>query len=362
MLMLLVLALGLADTPSIQVHPARERGRVEVIATLAGRLLEEVPEGALRQAQGERWLRFCLLDRDSGAEGPAILGTYRREQAKLIFVPRHPLTPEQRYRAILELGGGRTVKAEHRAAAVPESRPAVEKVYPSGDVLPANLLKFYLHFSKPMRESKAIFDQIELRDEKGKPVSEPWRRTELWNADSTRLTLWIHPGRIKRGVGLREDEGPVLLPDRKYTLVIGAEVADVGDRTLGKAFTKTFRTTADLRKRPLPEEWTLRAPLQGTTQPLRVEFGAPIDRAQLDRFLTVKDSRGGAVAGRVEAGKDERSWLFHPTKRWESDKYTLTVDDQLEDIAGNTPRRLFDVDLKEAPPAPPKLTLSFRPQ
>src|SRR5262249_33143360 len=155
-------------------------------------------------------------------EGPPILGTYRRTGATLRFVPRHALTAGQRYRAVLELGG-RPETAEYRVPLPPPSpRPAVQVVYPTADVLPANLLKFYIHFSRPMRESRAIFDQIHILDEKGRAVSDPWRRTELWSADSKRLTLWIHPGRIKRGVGPRETEGPVLTPGRKYTLVIGA--------------------------------------------------------------------------------------------------------------------------------------------
>ncbi|MFN7131543.1 MAG: hypothetical protein ACK4N5_05630, partial [Myxococcales bacterium] len=57
------------------------------------------------------------------------------------------------------------------------------------DVLPENLLKFYLHFSKPMRPTDAIFEQIELRTEDGKPVAAPWRRTELWSEDGKRLLL-----------------------------------------------------------------------------------------------------------------------------------------------------------------------------
>src|SRR3989442_14659761 len=106
-----------------------------------------------------------------------------------------------------------------------------------------------------MRESKAIFDKIGLLDDKGKTVVEPWRRTELWSADSRRLTLWIHPGRIKRGVGPREQEGPVLEPGRKYVLLIGADVADTDGRRIGRAFRKAFRAGAEDRERPLPERW-----------------------------------------------------------------------------------------------------------
>jgi hypothetical protein len=359
MLVPVLLALGLTDTASVWIHSKGDR--VEVIANLTGQLLKDIPDGALKQEQGERWLCFCLIDPDTGEEGPAILGTYRREQSKLVFVPRHALTPERRYRAILELGGGKTVKADHRATAVLETRPVVEQVYPTSDVLPANQLKFYLHFSKPMRETRTIFDQIKLLDDKGEAIGDPWRRTELWSADGKRLTLWIHPGRIKRGVGLRDVEGPVLLPDRKYSLVIGADVADASGRTVGQPSTKKFRTTDEKHTRPLPEQWTLRTPNSGTTRPLGVEFRESLDRALLDRFLIVKDSAGKVVAGRIEVGKEEKSWMFHPVKPWQNEEYTLTVNGELEDLAGNTPVKSFDVDLQEKPPAPPKLVLPFLP-
>src|SRR4051794_40498963 len=98
MLVAVLLVFGLTEMPSVEVRLKADR--VEVIANLAGRLLMDVPDGVLKQEQGERWLRFCLIDPDSGGEGPAMLGTYRREQTKLVFVPRHSLTSGQRYRAV----------------------------------------------------------------------------------------------------------------------------------------------------------------------------------------------------------------------------------------------------------------------
>ena len=76
----------------------------------------------------------------------------------------------------------------------------------------------------------------------------------------------------------------------------------------------------------------------------------------------MKDSHSKAIAGRIEVGKEEKSWLFHPDRRWQDEDYTLTVDGLLEDLAGNSPLKPFDVDLQDKPPAPPKLVLSFRPR
>ena len=76
----------------------------------------------------------------------------------------------------------------------------------------------------------------------------------------------------------------------------------------------------------------------------------------------MQDGIGRKVAGRIEVGKEERSWSFHPAAAWQDDGYTLLVDKDLEDLAGNTPIRLFDVDLSEAAPSTPTLTLRFRPR
>ncbi len=43
---------------------------------------------------------------------------------------------------------------------------------------------------------------------------------ELWNQDMTRLTLFIDPGRIKRGVKPLEELGPSLEEGKDYELII----------------------------------------------------------------------------------------------------------------------------------------------
>ena len=90
-------------------------------------------------------------------------------------------------------------------------------IFPSAEVLPANHLKFYVHFPEPMREG-VFLDYCALLDEHGQPVLEPFRETELWSDDRRRLTLWLHPGRQKAGVNLNVEFGPVLEPGRRYTL------------------------------------------------------------------------------------------------------------------------------------------------
>src|SRR5689334_1054660 len=77
--------------------------------------------------------------------------------------------------------------------------PCVEALYPGAATLPANHLKFYVHFSVPMRQG-VFMDYCKLLDDHGRMVPEPFRETELWSEDGRRLTLWLHPGRQKTGV------------------------------------------------------------------------------------------------------------------------------------------------------------------
>ena len=67
------------------------------------------------------------------------------------------------------------------------------------------------------------------------------------------------------------------------------------------------------------------------------------------------------MTGKGVVGPQEKSWAFHPAQPWQAADYTLAVDGNLEDVAGNTPLRPFDVDLKVTPPPSQKLKISFYP-
>jgi hypothetical protein len=58
----------------------------------------------------------------------------------------------------------------------------------------------------------------------------------------------------------------------------------------------------------------------------------------------------------------ERSWSFTPEQSWRAASYTLVTDANLEDLAGNTPAKPFEVDLDNAVSAqPPQLERTFSP-
>ena len=240
--------------------------------------------------------------------------------------------------------------------------PVVEALYPSGDRVPANHLKFYIHFSVPMRQG-VFSDYCKLLKENGEPVLEPFRETELWSEDGRRLTLWLHPGRQKKGVNLNTDFGPILSPELRYKLVIDGAWPSADGVASGKNTEKTFTATARATKQLDANDWKIQPPAAGSRLPLEIRFPSALDHALLMRCLRVAAKDGSPVAGEVSTAASECCWRFMPAQPWAAQAHQVMVDTILEDLAGNSLARPFEVDLSR--PAPPKmpdtLALSFTP-
>jgi len=361
-LLLTICCMVLAD-PLLKIEPTdgNDPRSVRVVSSPPPALLDGIAEGHVSASRGQRLLTFAIVD-PKGQPSQPMLGRFQRDAELLFFVPRFPLRFGQSYRATLILS------PQHRHTVdydVPQRttcpRPTVEAVYPGAAALPANNLKFYLHFSKPMREGRAIFDRIRLLDARGRQIPAPWRRTELWTEDGRRFTLWIHPGRIKQGVNLREEFGPVLQPGESCSLVITQQVQDADVQPLASAFVKEFRVTEPDYRRPLPQNWRLVVPAAGTNDPLTIRFGEPLDHALILRCIRVHLANGQFITVVVEPKDHETAADIRPARLWTSEKHMILVDDILEDLAGNTPDRVFDTSLDASPAEPPALTIPFTP-
>jgi hypothetical protein len=248
-------------------------------------------------------------------------------------------------------------------AADPSPSPCIDSIYPSASTLPANHLKFYIHFSVPMRQG-VFLDYCQLLDSRGKVViAEPFRETELWSEDGQRLTLWLHPGRQKTGVNLNTEFGPVLAPGLRYTLVISGNWPSADGVRIGKDVEKSFftgpRETAQLDIK----QWKIHPPTAGTKEPLDIKFPAPLDHALLMRCLQVAAEDGTTLRGVISTTDFERAWRFTPVRAWTGRPHRVVVDTILEDLAGNSLARPFEVDLQAKPPArvPATIALPFQP-
>lgn len=359
---LALLSILAGGSPSLKIiHLPGDARQVSVIAELSVKQMDAIPEGVVERQVGRDILTLVVVENED-TPSAAMLGDYRRKGAQLTFFPRFRLSADLTYRASFIADNGTAITMTHRIQPVmSRDRAVVTGVYPSADALPANSLKFYIHFSQPMREGRAIFERIHLLDERGQRVYDPWRRTELWSEDARRFTLWIHPGRVKQGVNLREDFGPVLYPDRKYTLLIEQRVQAQDGQLLQKGYQKIFRTLPDDRVQPLPQKWKLSIPAVGTRKPLRLGFGEPLDHALAQRCISIRYESGQQVDCSVSLVDDDSGALLTPANVWKDAQCYVVIDSILEDLAGNTPMRVFDTDLTESPGPKPQLEIPFRP-
>ncbi len=248
------------------------------------------------------------------------------------------------------------------ASAEDARTPTITAIYPSGDEVPANHLKFYIHFSQPMRQG-VFLQHCSLRDERGAEVPEPFRETELWSDDRTRLTLWLHPGRQKTGVNLNVEFGPVLHTGRGYTLVVSGKWASEDGVGLGADFQKRFRAIAPAHAQLDANTWRITSPPAGSLVPLTIRFPAPLDHALLLRCIRVLGAGNNPLAGSVTISDRDQTWSFIPAHPWNAEAHTLAADSILEDLAGNSLARPFEVDLTKIAPgkSASTVTLTFRP-
>jgi hypothetical protein len=280
------------------------------------------------------------------ADLPPLLGDYRVEADALVFRPRFPVAPGlslEAYFAGERLG---LPNLEERLLVVDTGTPqtVVEAVFPSGDEIPANLLRFYVHFSAPMA-LRDVPRRIKLLEADGRPIELPFVELEegLWDPTHRRLTLIVHPGRIKRGVGPHEALGPVLVPGEEIRLVVEAEARDLDGRDLVQAFEKRYRVGPEERRALGPDDFRLEKPATGPAK-LDIVATRPLDHALFERLIRVESEEGELVPGTVEIDEHERRWRFRPESLWRPGTYQVTLDAALEDLAGNRPGRSFEVE------------------
>ncbi len=296
-----------------------------------------------------RWqqLLAVTVGADAGDDVPPVLGHYRVSGQALQFEPRFPLTPGVTYRVVLHpaalpkpVADIRPVDQEVTMPALPQRPPThITQAYPSADVLPENQLKFYLHFSAPMSQGSS-YQYIHLLRDDGTEVTWPFLELgeELWDETGTRLTVFIDPGRIKRGLKPREEMGPVLEAGQKYVLAIDADWRDADGRPLESGFRKTFTAATADETQPHPDQWRLTTPQAGSTNPLTIDLGEPLDHAMLQRVLVVYNAQEEPLPGKVAVSDHEAHWSFTPRSPWAAGHYELRVHHTLEDLRGEQHR------------------------
>jgi hypothetical protein len=308
-----------------------------------------------REMSRDEWtaiLRVSVAG-DRAPDRPPFAGAYAVTGDALRFTPMFPFDPGRRYEVRYEppRAGADTSSAGSIVdiVSLPKADVApsttVAAIYPTSDTIPENQLRFYVAFSAPMG-LKGGLEYIHLLDEAGREVKDPFLPldAEFWNGDRTRYTVFVDPGRVKRGVLPNEQMGRSLTSGRKYAMVVDRDWRDAQGLPLKESYRREFGVRAP-DERPLSTStWTIAAPARETRDPLVVTFPEPLDHGLLQRALGVARAEGQGVMGEVTIDRQETRWSFTPRDPWRQGSYKLVVLTILEDLAGNRIGRAFEVD------------------
>jgi hypothetical protein len=357
--MLLIAAAGCGGAPeslpriSVVLDPADRRfGAVEI---------SDAPPGAS--------LSVRLL-RGNASDGPPLFGSVAGEGARLQFTPHYRPVGPGVYEVRLSRPGSTPMlgRFELGAEPIPAATTRIVGVYPGGDRIPENLLKWYLEFSAPMSEGEA-YRRVRLLDAEGREVPKAFLVVdeELWNGDRRRLTLLFDPGRLKRGIKSNLDMGAPLVAGHRYVLVIDGEWRDGRGAPLVAGYRRDFVAIPADRSRPDPTRWRVTPPQAGTRGALTVNFGESLDHVLASELIAVVDRSGHPVRGTGRVMARETGWRFEPAREWTAATHTLLIAPALEDLAGNNLRGVFDRDreagdtLRQTRSGPTRLQFTPRP-
>ena len=316
---------------------------------------------------GEFHRRLAFLTSEALESGsdpwaiPPIAGRFETDAEALYFLPRFPFLAGMRYSLLVapseRVDTGAVPKAWEIQRPAVETVPAagVAAIYPDVAEVPVNLLKFYVQFTQPMSIGFAERAVRVCRDDTGEPIDGVFvpMDPELWDSTRQRLTMLLDPARIKHGLVPNMEIGYPLIEGVPFRLFIDTEFRDAGGQPLRAGTERRYAVGPEVRSRINPGQWQLNVPAAGSTEPLVAVFERPLDHALLQRCLWVGDREETRLEGSGETGPGEMSWLFKPASPWAEGQHRLVVERQLEDLAGNSPIRVFDRDMTETDVDPP---------
>ena len=304
-----------------------------------------------------------------GPDAPAMLGTYAVDGSTVRFTPAFPLNAGRQYEVRFDAAAvaGATAGAPLTATV---GRPAgntipstvVARIYPTADVVPANVLRMYIEFSGPMGRKSGV-EYIKLLDDSGKEIQGAVLPLdyEFWSPDHKRFTVFFDPGRVKEGILPNREMGRAFTAGKTVTLVVSREWRDEHGLPLKDDYRRTFRT-APADDQPIdPAMWRIVAPPASGREPVVVTFPEPLDHSLLLRTLGIRRN-GQPVAGDTRVDANETRWTFTPQEPWRAGTYHLLALDLLEDLAGNQIGRAFEVDnfdTVDKNPDPETVTIPF---
>ena len=222
-------------------------------------------------------------------------------------------------------------------------------ILPSGASVPENLLRIELALDAPLA-APLDMARVVLRDATGQPIEAPFLDLPLVSPDGKRITILMHPGRVKTGVGPNTAVGLALQQGQQVSLTIS-------DPQLARVLVKSWRVEPARRVAVDPQSWHLNMPRPGSRQPLLVRFPAALS-AHAAGLIAVS-ARGQRLAGSAALSGGEMLWRFTPDTAWKPGAYELHVHASLEDPQGNRLCSAFEQPRQSAIPCTEDARIPF---
>lgn len=284
-----------------------------------------------------------------GTESLTMAGRYTVDDS-LRFFPSSPFDAGREYDVRFDPArvsrAGLSAHATTATIAIPDTNHSpstrVSAVYPGSDLVPENLLRMYVVFSRPMGQQGGQ-DYITFFDDNGREAPDVVvpLATDPWNAERTRYTIILDPARVKREILPNRAIGRALHNGTGLTLVVKRDWPDAHGLPLTTEFHHRFRIGPAEEHALSTGQWRVAPPAVGTRDPVTVTFPRPLDFGLLQRSLSVQRSDSN-IPGRGRVGPAEIWWQFVPDSEWQRGPYMLKVEPMLEDLAGNRIGRAFD--------------------
>jgi len=368
---LLVLALtagcGQPAAPlTIFIAPATGHAVIRVGGLSSGEL-SSLQRATFTQAQ---WLALMRVTVDGPPDSnPPVAGTYRVSGGSLDFTPTFPFDPGRGYAVTFDpaaLPSPRDAPAFRTVVVMPPDayvpNVTITRMLPSSDVLPENLLRIYLEFSAPMSRAHGR-EFIRLEDERGQEVRDAFLALDVdfWSPDGRRYTVFLDPGRVKRGILPNDQVGRALKTGHRFVLVVDPAWRDAHGQPMAAGFRHAF-SVGPAEMHPIaPADWTIASPPANTRRALVVRFPRPLDHGLLQRAIGVERD-GQIIDGDIAIDAEETAWHFTPKAPWRAGPHVLVVLSILEDPMGNKIGRPFDIDNFtniDKSPTPDRVTRPF---
>ena len=242
----------------------------------------------------------------------------------------------------------------------------VADIRPTAAEVPCNLLRLYVWFSAPMSEGYAA-GNVRLAGDGGPRSPEPCCPASMscgtppvagspscWTPPAS-SAAWLATGRPVTRCDLASHSG--------WSSTAGSVMRK--DSPCEADAQRRYEVGGEERRHVDPASWLLTVPPAGTSEPVQVAFGRPLDHGLLARCLHVAGPGGELTPRHRCRSAPGNSMAAGAPPGLGTGSRQLIVDPVLEDLAGNSVSRVFDRDLtrpKDEPRQARPVTVPFRPR